>query len=85
VWDELRKQRMAGKTEEKVKQEAKNLSTAYSKYEITKREVISEVEVHLSVKALAGQNGQMTRDQNPIMKMKKLDILTLKKAYEGRA
>lgn len=66
------KQRMAGKTEEKVKQEAKDLSAAYAKYEITKREVISEVEVHLSVRALAGQTGQTTRDQNPIMKMKKL-------------
>jgi RNA polymerase sigma factor (sigma-70 family) len=66
------KQRMASKTEEKVKQEAKDLSTAYAKYEITKREIISDVEVHLTVKALAGQDGKTTRDLNPIMKMKKL-------------
>lgn len=66
------KQRIAEKTEEKMREEAKELAAAFSKYEITKREAISDEEVHLSVKALKAPDAKTTRDLSPIMRMKKL-------------
>ena len=61
-----------GKSPEKLKAEAEGMAQAFSQFEITRRQAVSDKEIHLHVKATGKSKNAPPGDRNLIMKMKKV-------------